>query len=226
MSFDSVPWEPIQQRTIAVLISGGGTTLANLIRWREQQPAVLGQTPFDIGLVVSSSATAAGLQFAERAGIPTEVVRFGSSEESRELASQSVFAACRAAGIQLVVLGGFLKHLTIPTDFDYRVINIHPSLIPAFAGHGYYGLRVHQAVLDYGCHVSGCTVHFVDNQYDHGPIIAQRVVTVEPQDGATTLQQRVFQVECELYPQVIQAYLDQRLGMSERRIYWRDDVAN
>lgn len=219
MSFDSVPWEPVRQRTIAVLISGGGTTLANLIRWREQQCDVLGRAPFEIGLAISSSTTAAGLQFAEKAGIPTEVVGFGSSEQSRELASQSVFAACRAAGTQLVVLGGFLKHLTVPTDFDYRVINIHPSLIPAFAGHGYYGLRVHQAVLDYGCQFSGCTVHFVDNQYDHGPIIAQRVVTVEVQDTATTLQQRVFRVECELYPLVIQAYLDQRLGMSGRRIY-------
>lgn len=226
MSFDSVPWGPVRQRSIAVFISGGGTTLANLIRWREQQSVVLGRAPFDIGLVISSSTTAAGLQFAEEAGIPTEVVRFGNSEESRALASEAAFAACRAAGIQLVVLGGFLKHLVIPTDFNYRVINIHPSLIPAFAGHGYYGLRVHQAVLDYGCQVSGCTVHFVDNQYDHGPIIAQRVVTVETQDSASTLQQRVFGVECQLYPLVIQAYLDQKLGMSGRRIVWRDAVAN
>lgn len=222
MSFEPIPRQPLPQRKIAVFISGGGTTLANLIRWRDNEVQRQGQVPYEIGLVVSSSATAAGLQFAESAGIPSMAVRFGSTEESRQVGSEAVFVACRQAEIQLVVLGGFLKHLAIPADFDYRVINIHPSLIPAFSGHGFYGLRVHQAVLDYGCQVSGCTVHFVDNQYDHGPIIAQRVVTVAAEDTAASLQQRVFAAECELYPRVIQAYLDQQLSLAGRRILWRD----
>lgn len=222
MSFEPLPREPISQRKIAVFISGGGTTLANLIGWRDVEMKRSGRRPYEIGLVVSSSATAGGLQFAEQAGIPSLVVRFGTTEAARAAASAAVFAACRDAEIQLVVLGGFLKHLVIPTDFDYRVINIHPSLIPAFSGHGFYGLRVHQAVLDYGCQVSGCTVHFVDNQYDHGPIIAQRVVSVAAEDTAASLQQRVFAAECELYPRVIQAYFDQQLCLSGRRIAWRE----
>ena len=88
--------------------------------------------------------------------------------------------------MQLVVMGGFLKHVLIPPDFENRVTNIHPALIPAFCGHGYYGLHVHQSVLEYGVKVSGCTVHFVDNQYDHGPIILQQVVPVLDDDTPQT----------------------------------------
>ena len=100
-------------------------------------------------------------------------------------------------------MGGFLKHVLIPPDFENRVINIHPALIPAFCGQGMYGLRVHEAVLDYGAKVTGCTVHFVDNQYDHGPIILQRTVEVLPDDTPESLQARVFAAECEAYPEAL-----------------------
>jgi phosphoribosylglycinamide formyltransferase-1 len=100
-------------------------------------------------------------------------------------------------------MGGYLEHLLIPSDFENRVINIHPSLIPAFCGKGMYGLNVHQAAIDFGVKVSGCTVHYVDNQYDHGPILMQRVCEVFEDDTAETLQQRVFQLECEALPAAI-----------------------
>ena len=182
---------------IAVLISGGGTTLRNLLERIEQQGL-----PLDVRLVISSSVTAGGLQHAQDAGIPAEVVVRNESA-TPEAFSEAVFEPCRKAGVDLVVMGGFLKHVLIPADFENRVVNIHPGLIPAFCGHGFYGLRVHQAVLDYGAKLSGCTVHFVDDEYDHGPIIMQRSVPVEPGDTAQSLAARVFDAECDVYPDAL-----------------------
>ncbi len=124
----------------------------------------------------------------------------------------------RSAGINLVVLGGFLRRLKVPDDFENRVINIHPSLIPAFCGKGLYGLRVHQAVIDYGCKISGCTVHFVDDHYDHGPIVAQRTVPVLTADDAPRLAARVFAEECELYPETINLIADNRVKLNGRLV--------
>ena len=115
----------------------------------------------------------------------------------------AVFAACREAGVDYVAMAGFLKLAPVPDDFVGRVVNIHPALIPAFCGPGMYGNRVHQAVLDAGVKVTGCTVHFVDNEYDAGPIIWQQPVPVFDDDTADTLAKRVFEVEKEAYPHVL-----------------------
>ncbi len=179
---------------IAVLISGGGTTLRNLLEYRDA-----GKLDVDFRLVISSKPQAYGLNYAQGANIPYEVISkrtFSSAEEH----SQAVFEKMMEHEVQLVVMGGYLDYLQIPASFTNRVVNIHPSLIPAFCGHGFYGLRVHQSVLDYGAKLSGCTAHFVDNQFDHGPIIAQRSCPVMHDDTAESLQGRVFQLECELYP--------------------------
>ena len=181
---------------IAVLISGGGTTLRNLIEKRDA-----GLLDVDIALVISSKPDAGGLQFARQAAIDFEV--FDHQEFNKpEAISERIFAACRDAQIDLVVMGGFLRKVVIPDDFANRVVNIHPSLIPAFCGKGMYGMRVHRAVVEKGSPVSGCTVHFVDNQFDHGPIIAQESVSVGD-STAEQLQQLVFLAECDLYPKVI-----------------------
>ena len=184
---------------IAVLISGGGTTLRNLIEKKMQ-----GQLDGDIRLVISSKPEAGGLAFAMLAGIEQRVFDHRQFPDASSL-GQQVFEACRQSQIDLVVMGGFLRKLAIPKDFENRVVNIHPSLIPAFCGQGMYGMRVHRAVIEKGTPISGCTVHFVDNQYDHGPVIAQRSVDVQPDDTPETLAARVFQTECELYPEVISA---------------------
>ncbi|WP_145353218.1 phosphoribosylglycinamide formyltransferase [Roseimaritima multifibrata] len=181
----------------AVLISGGGTTLKNLLAVRKE-----GNLPADIRLVISSSASAKGLDFATAEGIATAVVQ-KSKYPSDEDYSQAIFDPCRERGIGLVVMAGFLKHVLIPEDYEGRVINIHPSLIPAFCGPGMYGRRVHQAAIDKGVHFSGCTVHFVDNHYDNGPIILQRSCPVEPTDTAETLAARVFEEECLALPEAI-----------------------
>jgi phosphoribosylglycinamide formyltransferase-1 len=182
---------------IAVLISGGGTTLRNLIQKQAEN-----QIDVDFRLVVSSRSDAAGLHIAASALIPTTVVRKLSSESGQEHSAR-VFDPIRALGVQYVIMGGYLQHVLIPDDFENRVINIHPSLIPAFCGKGMYGLKVHQAAIDFGVRVSGCTVHFVDNQYDHGPIILQKTCEVLKDDTAESLQRRVFSLECEALPEAI-----------------------
>jgi formyltetrahydrofolate-dependent phosphoribosylglycinamide formyltransferase len=197
---------------LAVLISGGGTTLRNLLERIGD-----GSLPAEVRLVISSTAQAGGLDFAREAGIPFRVARrkdFATPEEYRE----AIFQPCRDAGVELVVMGGFLKHVLIPPDFEQRVMNIHPGLIPAFCGQGFFGHHVHQAVLDYGAKISGCTVHFADNQYDHGPIIVQRTVPVLDDDTPQTLAARVFAQECEAYPEAIRLLAEGRLEVDGRRV--------
>ena len=153
---------------IAVLISGGGTTLDNLIE-KDCQGAV----DLDFRLVISSNPDAGGLRFAEKSQIPIDIIEAKDFASTVEF-SQAVFGRCREAGVDYVVMAGFLKRLLIPDDFTNRILNIHPALIPSFCGKGYYGLRVHAAALEYGVKISGCTVHFADNEYDHGPVILQQ----------------------------------------------------
>jgi formyltetrahydrofolate-dependent phosphoribosylglycinamide formyltransferase len=195
---------------IAVLISGGGTTLLNLL-----EKVAAGRLPVEIALVISSSPTARGLQFAADAGIPSKVVSRGCFANQDEF-SRAVFDPCRQAGVDLVVLGGFLKRLTIPEDFANRVVNIHPALVPAFCGDGFYGHHVHEAVLKYGAKLSGCTVHFADNQYDHGPVIVQRAVPVCDDDTPETLAARVFEAECEAYPEALRLIAAGRVTVEGR----------
>jgi phosphoribosylglycinamide formyltransferase 1 len=187
---------------IAVLISGGGTTLKNLIELRD-----LGELAVDFRLVVSSKKEAGGLAFAESAAIPFIIVPKRKTQTAEEH-SENIFGPIRQSGAKLVVMGGYLQHVLIPADFENRVINIHPSLIPSFSGKGMYGLRVHQAAIDFGVKVSGCTVHFVDNEYDHGPIILQRTCDVLESDSAESLQKRVFALECQALPAAIRLLSD------------------
>ena len=116
---------------------------------------------------------------------------------------RGVAIACRAAKPDLVVMAGFLQLVEIPADFTGRVINIHPALLPAFGGKGFHGMHVHRAVLDRGCTVSGCTVHLVDNEYDHGRILLQQTVPVLPDDTPDSLAARVFAAECQALPEAI-----------------------
>ncbi len=182
---------------IAVWISGGGTTLSNILDCVSK-----GTLEVEVCLVVSSSAEVGGVEIARTAGIEMQVVargEFHSPDEYRD----EMFRRSRELGVHYVVMAGFLKHVLIPSDFTNRVVNIHPSLIPAFCGKGMYGNRVHQAVVDSGVTVSGCTIHFVDNEFDHGPIIYQQNVQVVAGDCAEDVRQRVFVAECEAYPKVL-----------------------
>jgi phosphoribosylglycinamide formyltransferase 1 len=201
-----------KQFKIAVLISGGGTTLKNLI-----QRISDGQLHAAVSLVIASSPKAGGLQFAREADIPNLVIEQKNFPD-QDAFSREIFARCRAAAADLVVLGGFLKRLTIPEDFKDRVVNIHPALIPSFCGKGFYGHRVHEAVLEYGAKLSGCTVHFADNQYDHGPVILQKAVPVLDDDTPDTLAARVFEAECEAYPEAVELIAQGRVRIESRRV--------
>jgi phosphoribosylglycinamide formyltransferase-1 len=196
---------------IAVLISGGGTTLRNLITLRDAN-----ELPVDIRLVISSNPAAKGLEIAQAAGIPTLIAE--KKSKSSEAYSNDIFQPCRDASVQLIVMGGFLKLVAIPPGFENRVVNIHPALIPAFCGKGLYGHYVHEAVLEYGAKVSGCTVHFVDNHYDHGPIILQKVVPVLDRDTPDTLAARVFAAECQALPEAIRMIADGKVSVVGRRV--------
>lgn len=183
---------------IAVFVSGGGTNLQALI---DAQGTVL--VSGEIALVVSNNRDAYALQRAQKAGIPTAVVL------KKECGSQSAFEeklkqVLDENRIDIIVLAGFMTILTesFTSAYPKRILNVHPSLIPAFCGEGFYGLRVHQAALQYGVKVTGATVHFVNEIPDGGEIIAQKAVEVQPGDTPETLQRRVMeQAEWILLPQ-------------------------
>lgn len=183
--------------SLAVLISGGGSTLENLLKRSEAD-----SLDARVDLVISSRADAGGLRYASDRNIASLVARPRDYAESIDFCN-AVFDPIRADNIDLVVMAGYLAHLPIPPDFVDRVINIHPSLIPAFSGAGFYGIHVHEAVLKAGARISGCTVHFVDDHYDHGPIIEQTACLVADNDTPQSLQERVMQLERELLPFVI-----------------------
>ncbi len=197
---------------LAVLISGGGTTLQNFL-----DLAAADDLLAQVVLVVSSHPAAAGIQRARNANVPVAVVQRDEFETDQEY-SRAIFTACRETSADLVAMAGFVKYVPIPEDFQNRVMNIHPSLIPAFCGKGFYGLRVHQAVIDSGAKISGCTVHFVDDIYDHGPIILQRTAVVEDGDTAETLQARVFAEERRAYPAAIRLYAQGKLTVVDGRV--------
>lgn len=200
---------------LVVLISGGGTTLVNLA---DQMRS--GQLDAEIPLVIASRSQCGGIDRAADAGLACEVLT-RKAFASLDAFSHAIFQRCREVQADLVVCGGFLALLTIPADFQLRVMNIHPSLVPAFAGQGFHGEKVHTAVLERGCRVSGCTVHFVDDEYDHGPIIVQSTVPVHDDDTPATLAARVFEQECRAYPEAIRLYAAGALEVHGRRVHRR-----
>ncbi|MAT15775.1 MAG: phosphoribosylglycinamide formyltransferase [Planctomyces sp.] len=198
---------------VGVLISGGGTTLLNFLEKR-----AAGTLDIEVPLVIASRAGIKGIDRAEQAGIRCEVI-CRKDYESTTAFSTAVFDELRAAQVDLVTLAGYLSLLEVPDDFSYRVMNIHPALIPAFCGKGFFGHHVHEAVVTRGVKVSGCTVHFADNAYDHGPIIVQRTVPVFASDSADDVAARVFEAECEAYPEAIRLFASGKLRVEGRQVH-------
>ncbi|MBO7678199.1 MAG: phosphoribosylglycinamide formyltransferase [Thermoguttaceae bacterium] len=198
---------------IAVLISGTGRSLKNLI-----EKIRAGELDAEIRLVIASTSRAFGLQYAEMANIPIKVIE-RSSFDTDEAFSREVFQHCTEMKVRYVIMAGYLRLLTIPEEYEGRVVNIHPSLIPSFCGKGMYGHRVHEEALRYGVKVSGCTVHFVNNDYDDGPVILQKVVPVFSSDTPQTLNDRVFyDAECVAYPEAIQLLAEERVHLNGRKV--------
>lgn len=213
---------------VAVLLSGSGTTLANLLHWRER-----GGLYADIRLVISSRPGVRGLQVAADAGIRNEVVAakdfHRSAREGEEIRdwdgmSRAIDRLLLPGKFDLIVMAGFLSRYIMPKQFEGRVINIHPALIPSFCGQGMYGHKVHEAVVKAGVRVTGCTVHFADNNYDTGPIILQRCCPVYSADTPDDVAGRVFREECVAYPTAINLIAEGRVHyIPNYRIHVDDD---
>ena len=201
---------------LACLISGGGRTVLNL------HERIAAGTLDAAVVAVLASRDCPGVARCEAAGLPVEVLppRPPPDQTAPDEGAfgGAVFARVEAAGADLVVLAGFLSRLPIPPAWALRVLNVHPSLLPAFGGRGMYGDRVHRAALDRGVTVSGCTVHFVTDEYDAGPILSQTVVPVEPDDDAATLAARVFAAECEALPAAVRAWAAGTLVIEGNRV--------
>ena len=196
-------------KNIAVLVSGGGTNLQSIIDAVEA-----GKINGQIKLVISNKEGAYGLERAKKHNIRAVF----------EKDEQAIIDIMKENEIDLVVLAGFLKILSpnFTKAFENRIINIHPSLIPSFCGKGYYGLKVHEAAIEYGVKVSGATVHFVDENADTGPIIRQDTVEVFAGDSPQDLQQRVLKIEHKILSQVVADYCDDKIRVVCRRVFIED----
>ena len=203
-----MPSAPIN---LAVLVSGSGTTLQNLI-----DKIAAGELDARIGIVIGSKPGLLGLKRAADAKLMNFVVDRRDYKGVAEF-SRQIFKLCDDAGVDLIVLAGWLCLLEIPPEYAGRIVNIHPALLPGFGGKGMYGAKVHEAVLSHGCKLSGCTVHFVDADYDNGPIILQRACAVLEDDTPQTLAARVFEEEKLAYPEAIRLFAQGRLKIEGRR---------
>jgi len=206
---DASPRKPIR---LGILISGGGRTMLNVLECIQR-----GEINAEIAVVISSLSTVAGVERARKAGLPVKIIR------KKDFPDLDAFSArleeeLEAARVDLVVQGGWLCLWEIPPQYENRVMNIHPALLPCFGGKGMWGHHVHEAVLAAGCKVSGCTVHFCTNEYDRGPIIVQRTCPVEDDDTPDTLAERVFEQECIAYPQAVRLYTEGRLQVEGNRV--------
>jgi formyltetrahydrofolate-dependent phosphoribosylglycinamide formyltransferase len=204
-----MPTPPIN---LAVLLSGSGRTLQNFV-----DLIGTGQLDARIPLVIGSKPNLLGLRRAANAKLPNFVVERKSFPSAEEFSKQ-VFSLCDDAQVDLVCFAGWLCLLPVPDRYAHRVMNIHPALLPSFGGHGMFGHHVHAAVLNHGCKLSGCTVHFVDNTYDTGPIILQRPCPVLDADTPDTLAARVFAEEQIAYPEAVRLFAAGRLKVDGRRV--------
>lgn len=188
---------------LAVLISGGGTDLQSIIDHRENING-------EIALVVSNRKLAGGLQRAEKAGIPTAVIK-----DQKELLNR-----LQEEKIDFIVLAGYLAILgeELIAAYPNKIINIHPSLIPSFCGPGMYGMHVHNAIVKRGVKVSGATVHFVSEEVDGGPIIWQEAVSIADLDNAEDIQKRVLEIEHQILPKVVELYCDGKIQVKEGKV--------
>jgi phosphoribosylglycinamide formyltransferase 1 len=200
---------------LGILLSGGGRTMVNLARGIER-----GELPAEIVMVVSSRSTIAGVDRARELGLDPRIIRTRDYPDSDEF-SLKIVAAMDAAKVDLILQCGWLCFWKLPERYANRVMNIHPALLPAFGGRGMWGHHVHEAVLKGGCKISGCSVHFVTNEYDAGPIIVQRPCPVLEGDDADTLAARVFEQECLAYPEAIGLFAQDRLEVRDGIVHIR-----
>ncbi|MBN2541399.1 phosphoribosylglycinamide formyltransferase [bacterium] len=203
---------------IAVFVSGGGTNLQAII-----DAVNNGALDVDINLVLSDRMDAYALERAQNAGISTVYINSKDFKEREDFIDRFL-RLMEEYDVNFIVLAGYMKKVPpeLVRKFWGRMVNIHPALIPAFCGKGYYGMKVHQAVIDYGVKITGVTVHLVDEQYDHGAIVAQMAVEVRDTDTPETLAERVLEYEHKIYPLALQLFAEGRVEIKGRKTYIKD----
>jgi len=206
---------------LGVLVSGGGTNLQSIIDHIES-----GYIDAEIAVVISSKQGVYALERAKRHHIPAYVTE-RNDFDSQEKYEDEIIGLLKHHHVELVVLAGFIKVLSphFVRAFPSRIMNIHPALIPSFCGKGFYGEKVHEAVINYGAKITGVTVHFVDEGTDTGPIILQRAVPVEDSDTPETLAARVLKEEHKIYPEAIKLYAEGRLEIRGRRVMIKEEFS-
>jgi phosphoribosylglycinamide formyltransferase-1 len=198
---------------IGVLVSGGGTNLQSIIDSSER-----GEIDGDVVAVISNIPDAFALERARKHGIPA--FAFPHKDMTREQHEAEIITCLEQHKVDLVCLAGYLRVLTpvLINKYAGRMMNTHPALLPSFGGKGMHGLNVHQAVLDYGCKVSGCTIHFVSLDVDGGPVILQKAVPVMEGDTAESLQERILKEEHKLFPRAVQLFAQGKIKIEGRRV--------
>ena len=207
-------------KNIVVLVSGGGTNLQALIDAEKSGEIIGGK----ITCVISSNSEAYALERAKNNGISTRVIPRKDYSDSKSY-SMAVLNALDEEQADLVVLAGFMTILDecVTSKYAYKIINVHPALIPSFCGEGYYGLKVHEAALAYGVKVSGATIHFVNEEADAGAIILQGVVNVEKDDTPEVLQKRIMEnVEWKLLPKAVSLFCQDKIEIIDGRAYVKE----
>jgi phosphoribosylglycinamide formyltransferase-1 len=199
---------------LGVLVSGGGSNLQSIIDSCET-----GYLPAETAVVISNKPEVYALERANKHDIPAYTLLSKDYKTSREYEDELIFIL-EKHDVDLVVLAGFIKVLSpyFVSKFTRKIVNIHPSLIPSFCGRGFYGKKVHEAVIEYGVKITGVTVHFVDEGTDTGPIILQRAVPVKDDDTPDTLAARVLIEEHKIYPEALKRYAEDRLIIKGRRV--------
>ncbi len=197
---------------LGFLISGSGRTMMNIHELIKQK-----QLNAEIATVISSRSETAGVEKAKAAKLPLEIIRKKDFPDLDGFSKQ-IRKNLLAAKVDLVIQAGWLCLWKIPAEFENRVVNIHPALLPSFGGQGMWGHHVHEAVLKTGCKISGCTVHFCTNEYDKGPIIVQRTCPVMDDDNPDKLAARVFEQECIAYPEAIRLFAADKLVVKDSRV--------
>ena len=201
---------------LCVLASGWGSNLKSIINSRKT-----GKISSDIVLVISNNSASNALNIARENQIPAVHLSrklFNSEEEYENRFAELL----RTYNVDMIILAGYMKMIPpkIVREYKNRILNIHPALIPSFCGKGLYGLKVHEAVLDYGAKVTGVTVHLVDEQYDTGPVVLQRTIPVKDNDTPETLQKRVLKWEHKLYPEAIKLFETRKFNITGRKVFF------
>lgn len=207
-------------KNIVVLVSGGGTNLQALIDAEKNGDIKNGK----ITCVISSKSDAYALERAKNNGIKTRILPRCEYSDSLSY-SKEILKVLDAEKADLIVLAGFMTILDeiVTKAYPYKIINVHPALIPSFCGKGYYGLKVHESALEYGVKISGATVHFVNEEADAGAIILQGAVNVENDDTPETLQRRIMEnVEWKLLPQAVSLFCQDKIEIRNGKAYIKD----